>query len=478
MHCGITALHESAVCRPVYRHGAAFQGLTALRQRRTDMGNVFYQEAAGYVLDLPLHTKKNSFEETKAFYHWLGGPGSMSNVIHVAGTNGKGSVCAYVESVLNAAGYRVGMFTSPHLTDIRERLLFQGSMIGEEEFAAFVEQIREKKAGYKGGAFQPAFFETLFFIFMLWMEEKKPDFIILETGIGGRLDVTNVISRPFVTVITKIALDHCEYLGNTTDKIAEEKAGIMKQNVPAVCLETDKGTTAVFLKKARELSVPLTIVSKNEVTFSKSGKNKIDFFIQSAYYKYIEAVLSTGALYQAQNAALAVRVLELIGRSFELSKAQIEKGLSSMQWEARMEEVLPGIVLDGANNPDGIQAFLESVAQDGCQGRRFLLFGALSDKSAAMMAGLLWNSGLFDGAAFTCIRSRRSLTYAQLVNLTEGMAGSSGKIRFFGDSEGAVCYLAQEKKEADRIYITGSLYLAGEIKCCIRKDMEVSHDQF
>lgn len=440
------------------------------------MERLGYQEAVSFVMELPLHTKKNAFEETKAFYEWLGEPGSKSNIIHVAGTNGKGSVCAYLNSILTGAGYAAGMFTSPHLTDIRERFVLNGAQIGEETFAHYTALVRQRTEEYEGGRFHPTFFETLFFIFMLWMQEKQPAFILLETGMGGRTDVTNVISHPFAAVITSIGLDHCEYLGNTLEKIAEEKAGILKAGVPAVCWDTDEVTTEIFVKRARELSVPFTIVSKKEVAFSKLRKNNIDFFLPSAYDKDIEAVLSTGALYQIPNAALAVRVAELIGQRFSLNRETVSKGLAAMRWEARMEEILPGVILDGAHNPDGIRAFCESTAQDGCCGKRYLLFGASADKSTADMAGLVWNSGLFDSAAFTCIANRRSMTRAELARLAAKVEGDVGRILFFEDSGEAFRYLTQEKKEQDRIYIAGSLYLAGEIKCCIRTDMEVSHD--
>lgn len=442
------------------------------------MEQLCYQEAVRFVMDLPLHTKKNAFGETKAFYEWLGEPGSESNIIHVAGTNGKGSVCAYLNSILTGAGYETGMFTSPHLTDIRERFVLNGAQIGEETFAQYTALIRRRTEEYEGGRFHPTFFETLFFIFMLWMQEKRPAFILLETGMGGRLDVTNVISHPFAAVITSIGLDHCEYLGNTLEQIAQEKAGILKPGIPAVCWDTDEGTTEIFVKRAAELSVPLTFVSEKEVAFSKLRKNNIDFFLQSAYYKDIGAVLSTGALYQARNAALAVRVAELIGQRFSLDRKAVSMGLAAMRREARMEEILPGVILDGAHNPDGIRAFCESVAQDGCRGQRYLLFGASADKSTADMTGLLWDSGLFNSTAFTCIVNRRSMTYEALVKLAAKVGGDTGKIRFFEDSGEAFRYLTQEKKEQDRLYIAGSLYLAGEIKCCIRKDMEVSHDQF
>lgn len=190
------------------------------------MKQLTWEEAEKYVFELPLHTKKNPFEVTKAFYQWMGEPGSGVPIVHVAGTNGKGSVCAYLNSIFSTAGYRVGVFTSPHLVDIRERFVLENSRIKQDVFARLLNTLLEQLKGYEDGAYHPTFFETLFFLFMLWMEEEKPDCVILETGMGGRLDVTNVISHPAITVITRIGLDHCEYLGDTAEKIAQEKVCI------------------------------------------------------------------------------------------------------------------------------------------------------------------------------------------------------------------------------------------------------------
>ena len=185
---------------------------------------------------------------------------------------------------------------------------------------------------------------------------------MLEAGIGGKNDATAIVEKPAVAVITGIGLDHCSYLGNTLEEIAVQKAGIMKPGTPAVCWDTSPEVTRVFAKRARELSSTFVSVSKNEVAFSKIRQNNVDFFLESAYYNDIEACLASPALYQAENAALAVRALEQIVFRPPLTKAQVEAGLSAMRIRARMEEILPGVFVDGANNPDGIRAFLQSVA--------------------------------------------------------------------------------------------------------------------
>lgn len=421
-----------------------------------------FEEAEQYVLELPLHTKKNPFAATKAFYEWLGKPGSGFPIIHVAGTNGKGSVCAYLDSILSTAGYRVGMFTSPHLVELRERLLFDHERIGKEAFAGLLGVLRKRLAEYQDGAYRSTFFETLFFLFMLWMEEEKPDGIVLETGMGGRLDVTNVVDRPAVVVITRIGLDHCAFLGDTTERIAAEKAGIFKEEIPAVCLETESAVTRVFVEKAQKLSVPLVMVSKKEVSLSKIKKNYIDFFLHSAYDRDIEAQLRTIAVYQIENAALAVRAIEQAGAFFSVGKEQMEEGLSRMKWAARMEEIMPRVYLDGAHNPDGIAAFLRSIGKDGILGERFLLFGACADKEVRQMAHMLQRSGLFAHIRGTLIAGGRGLGAERMQKL---FADEDPEMDFiYRDSVVALREMAAGLKEQDRLYIVGSLYLAGEIE--------------
>lgn len=194
-----------------------------------------YEEAVDYALQIPKFTKKNTPEDTRRFYEYLGRPGERSGLIHVAGTNGKGSVCSYINAVLSGAGRRTGLFTSPHLVDVRERFRLDGEMISKEEFARCFNQVMDSVKAFcekNQEEYHPTFFEMLFFISMLWFQEKRADYIILETGMGGRLDATNVIEKPLVTVITRIGLDHTEYLGNTKAEIAAEKAGIIKKRRP------------------------------------------------------------------------------------------------------------------------------------------------------------------------------------------------------------------------------------------------------
>lgn len=431
-----------------------------------------YEQAVDYINEVPRFTKKNTPGDTEAFFDFLGRPGENARLIHVAGTNGKGSVCAYIASVLKRAGISAGLFSSPHLVDIRERFCLDGEMISKEEFAScmnlLMERLEEFRSQTEKKEYHPTFFELLFFVGMLWFSRRGAEAIVLETGMGGRLDATNVIKKPLVCVITRIGLDHMEYLGNTKEEIAAEKAGIIKPRVPVVFWDEQPSVTRVIVEKAKSMGAKWIPVSEEEVRFFQFKNKTVDFSMRSGYYEYIRVCLHTSALYQRQNAALAVRALEVIGRTPEgekrLTRRVIEEGLSAACWAGRMEEVHPGVVIDGAHNEDGVAAFLESVSRDGCRGKRSLLFSVVSDKRGGRMAEQILKSGLFEKIAAAPMESGRTLTKEQLNDIWQG------KAKLYDSPEEAFVSLIGERTEKDMVYAAGSLYLAGQLLACEKND--------
>ena len=431
-----------------------------------------YEEAVDYILDVPRFTKKNVPEDTERFFDFLGRPGERAKIVHVAGTNGKGSVCAFVTSVLERAGISTGLFSSPHLVDIRERFRLNGEMISREAFASCLNRVMDSLELFRAetgkAEYHPTFFELLFFMGMLWFSDQKAEAIVLETGMGGRLDATNVVRRPAVCVITRIGLDHMEYLGDTKEKIAAEKAGIIKPQVPVVFWDEDPSVSRVIVEKAKKIVAETIPVSEEEVGFFNFKNKTVDFSMRSGYYEYIRVCLHTSALYQRQNAALAVRALEVIGRTPEgekrLTRRVIEEGLSAACWAGRMEEVHPGVVIDGAHNEDGVAAFLESVSRDGCRGKRSLLFSVVSDKRGGRMAEQILKSGLFEKIAAAPMESGRTLTKEQLNDIWQG------KAKLYDSPEEAFVSLIGERTEKDMVYAAGSLYLAGQLLACEKND--------
>lgn len=430
-----------------------------------------YEEAVAYLYDMPRFTSKNTMEDTKTFLRKIGSPDRRMNIIHVAGTNGKGSVCAYMRSILEEAGYTVCVFTSPHLVDMRERFYLKGRMVEKEEFLWAFRQIYEQLAFVEGGrqtGYHPTFFEYLFFMAMLLFAGAEADYCILETGLGGRLDATNAVGRKELSVITRISLDHVQQLGDTVALIAGEKAGILQAGVPLVYADVEEDASAVFGRKGEKLGVFLCPVSKKDYTFLDFKDKSIDFSLRTKYYDYIRLHLRTVARYQMENAALAVRAIETLDEGRTVSADHVRAGVEKCFWQGRMEEVLPEVYVDGAHNADGIRAFLETVREDGVFGGRILLFGACADKEWERMLERAAASGLFEKMAAVPIKSARTVSLEDIKGWFA--AHPACKCALYEDAAAALHGLLKERMPGERIYIAGSLYLVGEIKESLRYD--------
>lgn len=362
----------------------------------------------------------------------------------------------------------MGMFTSPHLVTMRERFRINGKLMEEADFVRYLEQVLTLlRDGDGRGVYHPTFFELLFFMGMLYFEEQNAEVILLETGLGGRLDATNSVSRKDLCVITRIGMDHMEYLGWHISEIAGEKAGILRKNVPVVAADSGKEASCVIAEKARTLSCPLFFVSKSDIRNLEFHKNFIDFSFESRYYGYIRCSLTTFAPYQVENAALALRALDVLAERLPVSMEALTQGMREARWEGRMEEIREGIYLDGAHNVDGIRAFLDAAGRDGSVGRRFLLFSAMQDKQYPEMVRILTDSGLFDRIFITEIQNTRSLSRQRLEEAFR--AAGAEQIAGYENTWHAWNALLREKLSDDRVYIAGSLYLAGEIKACLMR---------
>lgn len=432
-----------------------------------------FPEAREYIDNIPKFVKKNGMEDTKAFYERLSCPCLTKKVIHVAGTNGKGSVCAYLQSVLREAGYRVGLFTSPHLVDIRERIRVDEELISKEEFAQVFKQVKDKCSA----EYHPSYFEYLFFMAMLYFEKKDPDIIILETGLGGRLDATNSFPSPCICIITEIGLDHTEYLGETLSKIAAEKAGIVKKEIPFVYFAKNKTVSDVFEKTAKKAETRAFSVKPEEICLKKYDEKGIDFSYHSGYYKCSTFHLTTAALYQQENAALCIKALGVLGErgAVKVSEETLLEGLQKARWEGRMEEILPDVWLDGAHNPDGIAAFLESVRaaaeqdkkgdMEASREKRILLYSALAEKACGEMAGKIGEAELFQEIVVTRIAGNRAEEPGKLKELF-----GEGRAAVIENMEEAFRYCLRRREAGWKVYIAGSLYLAGQIKALAERE--------
>lgn len=425
-----------------------------------------YEQAVEYILNIPKFTKKNDRKRTKRFLKELGSPEKDRKILHIAGTNGKGSVCAYLCAVLREAGFSVGMFTSPHLVDVRERFAVNGKMISKEQFLSLFLKIYEKLEG----EYHPTFFEYMFFIAMLFFREEQVEYCILETGLGGRLDATNSVEKKEISVITKIGFDHMEYLGNTLKEIAAEKAGIIRENTPVVYYAGKAEVNEVIEREAaKKGSSAVPVLPKRDAICKNANKN-IDFSFHSRYYGYIRLRLSTGARYQAENAMLAVAAIETLGLNKRITKTQLTKGIRNAFWEGRMEEIKKGVFVDGAHNEDGIEAFLDTAAEDDCEGIRLLLFSAVRDKKVDAMLSMLSESGLFSLIGTAPLANGRTVTADEMRSALEPYKAC--RHLFFGTVEEAFDKMQCLKGEKDRLYIVGSLYLVGQVKAYMRRQTD------
>ena len=420
------------------------------------------KKALDYLLGIPLWTKKkNTLDEVRHFLKELGNPDEQLNIIHVAGTNGKGSVCADLTAMLMEAGYHVGTFVSPHLTDVTERFLVDGVPVEEAGFSesfARVKAVTDRLTAE--GYAHPTFFEFVFLMAMDLYGRRKPDFVVLETGLGGRLDTTNVIRHPLACVITSISLDHTQYLGDTVELIAAEKAGIIKPGIPVVYDNNDRAAGAVIAAAADRLGSAAYGLTAEDSCWG----------------------VSFAAPYQAMNAALAVKVLEIL--EIEGVNAEVcRKALASVHWTGRMQQVAPDVWVDGAHNPGGIRAFIQAVkAQNGLavqekqsaqqpdQGEQNaadmhpqiqLLFAAVSDKDYHEMIRLLCTELSPERVTVVQLKSERGLQADALARQFED-AGCS-HVTAFDSTKDALKHVLSEKKEGDHLYMVGSLYLIGEI---------------
>lgn len=434
-----------------------------------------YQDAVDYIENIPQFAKKTTLENSRQMLKLLGNPERHCQVIHVAGTNGKGSVCAFLASVLERTGKKVGMFTSPHLIDIEERIQINHENAGRDKFAAACEEMIKIGRELSISGFQhPAYFEFLFGMAMYLFGQEKVDIIILETGLGGRLDATNAVEKPAVSVITSIGLDHMEVLGDTITQIASEKAGIIKEGVPVVYWGQNPEASAVIEEKAaRKHSEIIKITEKNYKILKINHKN-IDFCSFSRYYENSIFTLPFSASYQAANASLALAALGVLDREHKITLETAADGLKNVRWPGRMEEVLPGIFVDGAHNESGIWAFIEAVqgreASDG-KYEKYLLFSAVKEKDYEKMARLLCENLTFKGIVVTEINGGRKVPFEILKNIFKNLTDTP----VYGCSviEEAFLQGRMLKGPEDALYCVGSLYLAGAVKQIIR-DKEVT----
>lgn len=440
-------------------------------KKEVSIMNDTYEQAIEYLLNIPKFAAKTTRENVLSLLERLGNPHKSKKSIHVAGTNGKGSTCAFISQILLEEGFHIGLFTSPHLIDLEERFQIDGKPVDRRVFVECFEQFKKAQDIHvQEGKSHVSFFEAIFVIGALIFQRSHVDYVIYETGLGGRLDATNVL-EPEICIITSIGFDHMQILGNTIEAIAAEKAGIIKENTPVVYL-ADTDATKTIHEKAVEKKAKEIKLSKEFIKIQKKVEKYIDFCFHNSYIKYVNLKLETCADYQVENASLAIlAVHELIPN---LSKKAIYDGIYKMKWSCRMEEVLPEVYIDGAHNEPAIRRFLETMKEQ--EKEKALLFAVVKEKDYKKMIQLLAQSQMFQTVFVTSVGGERSLDGEQMK--AHFLEAKQKNVTIIPNSKEAFisARLWQNKEKNRVLYCIGSLYLAGELYEYIKEERGKFHD--
>jgi dihydrofolate synthase / folylpolyglutamate synthase len=382
---------------------------------------VTYEESLAWLYSTQQFGIKLGLENIRRLLKALDDPQERLSFLHVAGTNGKGSVCAMLDAILRASGRRTGLYTSPHLVDFRERIRVDGENIPAEAAAGGLTKLRNLSAGW---THSPTFFELATALALQHFAESRCELVVLETGMGGRLDATNVV-MPLVSVITPIAMDHTRWLGTTVAEIAREKAGIIKPGVPVVSARQEADAAAVLVHCAADSGSPLEFIER--------GLERWEVALRGVHQK--------------ENAALAVAALRAAGAV--ISDPFIEQGLRAIHWPGRFEVIEERIVLDGCHNPHAAKQLLANWRDAYGAEKATIIFGALGDKDYRAMLEIL--EPICREVFLVPVRSERSADVEALAS------ACSARHQIFPTARKAL-ETAQEK-----VLVTGSLFLVGEV---------------
>jgi len=416
-----------------------------------------YAEAVDYIHALGRFGSKLGLGRMQEALARLGHPERRYKVLHVAGTNGKGSTSAMLASVLKAAGYKTGLYTSPYLDAFTDRFGLDGADIGQDALACMVSQL--KPLADELGLTQFEFITTLA---LLYYAESRAHVVVLEVGLGGRFDATNVV-LPEVSIITNIGFDHMEVLGDTLPKIAFEKAGIIKPGIPVVTATTDEAALSVIAEVAGANAAPLRILNKDFSATSLAASLRGQTFLYQNEEVMLEFNLPLLGPHQVQNAALAVdALLWLRERGYSLTVRDIEQGLDTVRWPGRFEVVAehPLLIMDGAHNTHGVTSLIKSLA-DLLPGRKVLLVvGIMQDKEPREMLSLLAPH------VKRFYASAPKLPRAMPAGELAALASNLGLVGEHYDSvAGALGAAVTDATPLDIVLVAGSLYTVSEARC-------------
>ena len=417
-----------------------------------------YDEAVEFADSTKKYGSILGLESIRNLMQELGNVQEQLHIIHVAGTNGKGSVCAFLSAALTEAGYRVGRYNSPAVFERREVFRIGETMISKEEYAAVFERVQTAcEALKKRGCPHPTVFEVETAAAFLWFYEKKCDLVLLETGMGGETDATNLITHPVCSVLTSIGMDHMQYLGNTIEEIAKVKAGIIKKGCPVVALKQGDSVCEVIKNKAEECASRCVLV---EVPQYMQEAPIWGTTLQDVHYGSVHTAL--GGIWQRENLSLALAVLKLLEESgYPITKEAVQSGIAKTIWHGRYEvlQTEPLFIIDGAHNPIAAKRLKETIEKDFTNREIIYIIGVLADKEHEKMLRLLLPGAK---AVFTVTPdSPRALDGEILAKEARKYADNIWHVPDIGK---AVKMAKETAKESDVILAVGSLSYLKEVK--------------
>lgn len=435
-----------------------------------------YKNTVNYLYGLQKHGIKLGLSNTNELMRILGEPHHTFRSIHIAGTNGKGSTASMIASILRESGFKTGLFTSPHLISFTERIRINNRQISESEVISLASRIRNS---ISDGDLNPTFFEVVTAMAFQYFAENHLEWAVIETGMGGRLDATNVV-RPEVTIITNISLDHCEFLGYSISKITDEKAGIIKQGVPLVTASLDPQVVDRLSTRAKDLNSAIHVYGehfKGRLTHMDDAHITIDY---TGDDQFNDMIIPLSGKYQLYNACLAIRASELLKREgVSISGPSIRNGLQTVTLEGRLEWVShsPPILLDGAHNPDASRSLADSIKDLFPDRKIILIAGVMNDKDIKEIMGPLME--IAGHIILTKAEYERAASSIKIRGIVSSLQHSdvTGNEAFITNTSSVseALHLAESLCLGDEIIlITGSFYTTGEAKELLGHDAVLS----
>lgn len=429
-----------------------------------------YNEALDYIHSTYRFGSKLGLENIRKLLELMGNPQEGLKFIHVAGTNGKGSTSTFISETLIQEGYNVGLFTSPYLEEFTERIRINRNNIPKDDLAGVTETVKAKVDIMLGMGMQhPTEFEIVTAIAMLYYKLKEVDYVVLEVGLGGRLDSTNVIENTLVSVITPIALDHTEYLGDSLEKIAYEKAGIIKNESLVVAHPQENEAMDMIKKVAADRNSKLFIVPTQSIEIKKYDEYGIIFDVKVQGENYYDMEIGLLGKHQVNNATVALMAIKILSEyhGISISETSIRNGFKKTKWPGRLEVLRrkPTLLIDGAHNIHGAEALRMAVEETFKYDRLIAVIGVLGDKDVDGILNQI--IPLCDEVIITKPNNPRAVS---LEVLKEKIGALNKDVQMFEDISKAVDKSLEISNENDLVLYCGSLYMIGDIRTKLKRE--------